>query len=179
MTPIDFGDVDAFTAGAIGQPGERVFYLQARRGASAASVRCEKSQVAVLGQYLEKVLATLPPTPPAGSDDAGGLTEPVNPMFILGEIGVAINTDDDRIVLQLEEIREVPDDDEVTAAGDDDEDEDDEDEDDRSALRVSLTREQASAFCRHAAAVVAAGRPACRWCGRPMDRDGHLCPAMN
>jgi uncharacterized repeat protein (TIGR03847 family) len=176
MTPIDFGDVDAFTAGAIGQPGERVFYLQARRGASAASVRCEKSQVAVLGQYLEKVLATLPPTPAPGADDTVGLSEPVNPMFILGEIGVAIDTDDDRIVLQLEEIREVPDDDDAAAASDE---EDDDDEDDRAALRVSLTREQASAFCRHAAAVVAAGRPACRWCGRPMDRDGHPCPAMN
>jgi hypothetical protein len=26
---------------------------------------------------------------------------------------------------------------------------------------------------------VAAGRPNCRWCGFPIDPDGHPCPRMN
>jgi uncharacterized repeat protein (TIGR03847 family) len=174
MNPIEFGDVDVFTAGAVGQPGRRVFYLQARRGDSAASVRCEKQQVALLGQYLTKVLADLPPTSPRAEETGLELHEPLDAMFVLGPIGVAIDPDDDRIVLQLVEMRA------------DDEDEDDEDDveldlepDDRSALRVSLTRDQAMAFCKHAADVVAAGRPACRWCSRPVDADGHLCPTMN
>jgi hypothetical protein len=27
--------------------------------------------------------------------------------------------------------------------------------------------------------VVEAGRPNCRWCGLPMNIDGHPCPRMN
>jgi uncharacterized repeat protein (TIGR03847 family) len=42
-----------------------------------------------------------------------------------------------------------------------------------------LSRGQARAFARHAERVVAAGRPACRFCGGPIDPDGHACPRMN
>ena len=34
-------------------------------------------------------------------------------------------------------------------------------------------------FCDHADDVVGAGRPPCRFCGLPMDPDGHTCPRMN
>jgi uncharacterized repeat protein (TIGR03847 family) len=32
---------------------------------------------------------------------------------------------------------------------------------------------------RHATRVVAAGRPICPVCGRPMDPSGHFCPRNN
>jgi len=44
---------------------------------------------------------------------------------------------------------------------------------------VFLTRNQAHAFCNHAEAIVAAGRPACIWCANPINPDGHLCVRMN
>ena len=46
-------------------------------------------------------------------------------------------------------------------------------------MRLFLTRSQARGFCDHAGEVVAAGRPACVFCGRPKDPDGHICPRMN
>jgi uncharacterized repeat protein (TIGR03847 family) len=35
------------------------------------------------------------------------------------------------------------------------------------------------ALARHAAAIVAAGRPICVLCGRPIDPEGHFCPKRN
>jgi uncharacterized repeat protein (TIGR03847 family) len=38
---------------------------------------------------------------------------------------------------------------------------------------------QAVAFIEVAEAAVAAGRPSCLFCGRPIDPNGHMCPRMN
>jgi hypothetical protein len=35
------------------------------------------------------------------------------------------------------------------------------------------------ALARHGATVAARGRPKCRYCGNPIDPQGHMCPAMN
>jgi hypothetical protein len=35
------------------------------------------------------------------------------------------------------------------------------------------------ALARHGAAVAERGRPKCRYCGNPIDPQGHMCPAMN
>ena len=39
-------DVDTFTAGTVGEPGQRTFFLQVVAGADGVSVKCEKQQVA-------------------------------------------------------------------------------------------------------------------------------------
>src|SRR6266540_3052373 len=44
---------------------------------------------------------------------------------------------------------------------------------------VSITEEQARAFARRAVALVAAGRPSCPFCGRPIDPQGHICARAN
>ena len=41
------------------------------------------------------------------------------------------------------------------------------------------TREQMLSLSRHGALVCEQGRPACEFCGNPMDPEGHWCPAMN
>ena len=51
---------DHFTAGAVGAPGQRVFYLQAREAGTLVTLKCEKEQVAALGEYLGGLLARLP-----------------------------------------------------------------------------------------------------------------------
>jgi len=45
-----FENPDRFVAGAIGQPGSRIFYLQAREGGRITSVALEKVQVALLAE---------------------------------------------------------------------------------------------------------------------------------
>jgi uncharacterized repeat protein (TIGR03847 family) len=167
----EFEEVDAFTTGAIGRPGERTFYLQARHGRRRVAVKCEKQQVAAIVQYLRRVLNDLPPAEDRPMPGALELVEPVEQVFVLGPIGLGYDRSSDRLVVQLEEL----------ALADDDADED-EAADDEAAdghIRVYMTRGQAASFCDHAERVVAAGRPDCQWCGHPIDPDGHPCPRMN
>ena len=52
--PIEFDPVDAIGAGAFGQPGERTFVIQARKGSAMLSVLVEKEQVALLAAEAER-----------------------------------------------------------------------------------------------------------------------------
>jgi uncharacterized repeat protein (TIGR03847 family) len=171
---IDLGDVDAFTTGTQGRPGQRTFFLQARVDGRVISIKLEKQQAEALGVYLRRALVDLPSPSERPLSSAMELREPVEALFVLGAIGVAFETDRDRFVLQL---------DELVVSDEDDDDTDDAgdpvDEVEGRRVRLRVTRGQVAAFCDHTAEVVASGRPSCRFCGRPMDPDGHPCPRMN
>ncbi|MEX0846553.1 MAG: DUF3090 domain-containing protein [Ilumatobacteraceae bacterium] len=165
----DFDDVDSFTVGAIGQPGQRTFLLQARRGRERVTVKCEKQQAAAIADYLRKVLNDLPPAEDRPMPSSLELAAPLDAAFILGPVGLGYERANDRVLVQLDEI----------VAVDEDGEPDPEALEDRSRVRVLLTRGQVEAFCEQADQLVAAGRPPCRWCSLPIDPDGHLCPRMN
>jgi uncharacterized repeat protein (TIGR03847 family) len=193
----DLGAVDAFTAGTVGVPGQRVFYLQARGDGQVVTVKCEKQQVAALGQYLERLLQDLPAPADGPLPTALELLDPVEPAFVAGQLAVASEADADRFVVVVDELDQEASDDADDDEAADDEDADDEDAEDESSsdagpdpidwlvtfdrgrLRVELSRGQALAFATRAVELVAAGRPTCRFCGLPMDPDGHPCPRMN
>ncbi len=164
----DFEEVDAFTVGAVGQPGARTFFLQARRGTVRVTVKCEKQQASAIADYLRRVLNDLPDPTEKPVPGAMELATPVDAVFVLGPVGLGYDRTTDRVLVQLEEVMEV-----------DEEGEPLDDDEDRGHLRVFLTRSQAAAFCEHTDAVVSAGRPACRWCTQPMNPEGHACPRMN
>lgn len=165
---LDLGDVDTFTTGAVGRPGQRTFFLQARGDGRRVSIKCEKQQAAAIAQYLRRILNDLPPAADRPLPSSLELALPIEPAFTLGPIGLGYDPQADRIVLQLDEL--VP----VDLA-----DEDDEVDVERSRVRLHLSRGQALAFCEQAEAVVAAGRPSCIFCGHPIDPEGHACPRMN
>jgi uncharacterized repeat protein (TIGR03847 family) len=160
MSTFDLREPDRFTAGAVGQPGARVFFLQAVEGTQVVSLRLEKQQVGALGQYLQGVLNDLPVVPVTERPADMDLVEPVVAEWVVGTLGVAYDTEADRIVLQADELV-------------------DEDEEDGGLARFHLTRAQVVAFCEHAETLGAAGRPPCPICGQPMDPDGHVCPRSN
>ena len=169
--PDDPDDVDVFTTGAVGEPGARTFFLQARGASTAVTVKCEKQQVEALATYLGQLLTDLPAPTDTPSEATLELEDDdeLDASFVLGSIGVAWDEPADRVVLALEEL--VP----TDAEGNPDPVADEH----KVVLQVRLTRGQALAFSRHGLAIVAAGRPACRYCGLPRDRDGHICPRMN
>ncbi len=179
----EFAKPDLFTAGAIGPPGQRVFYLQAREGAQLVTLKCEKEQVGALGEYLGRLLERLG-SPPGGSQDLA-LHEPVNAAWVVGSIAVAYDEDADRVVLVLEELAdpEEPEADatEGEAAGTAEPPAADAGESESAGAsgRIRLTRAQAAAFVERARALVRAGRPSCRLCGRPMNPGGHRCARTN
>jgi uncharacterized repeat protein (TIGR03847 family) len=164
----EFDEVDSFSATAIGEPGSRVFYLQARAGPQRVTVKCEKQQVTAISQYLRRVLSDLPPVEDRPLPSPAELGDPDEQAFVLGPIGLGYDRGNDRVLVQLEEL-----------APDADDESDEDSSQDRGHVRLYVTRGQAAAFCDHADEVVAAGRPLCMWCGFPIDPDGHPCPRMN
>jgi uncharacterized repeat protein (TIGR03847 family) len=162
----EFDEVNAFTVGTVGRPGERTFLLQARVDDQRVTVKCEKQQTAAIVQYLRKVLADLPPAEDRPMPGALELRDPLDPVFVLGPIGLGYDRSNDRVLVQLEEVGEVDEDGELV-------------DDDRGHVRLYLSRGQAAAFCDHADRIVEAGRPPCQWCSFPIDPDGHPCPRMN
>ena len=162
----EFDEVDKFTVGTVGEPGARTFFLQIRADDTRIAVKCEKQQAAAIAQYLAKVLSDLPPAEDRPMPGAMELTEPIEPVFVLGPIGLGYDRSNDKVLLQLEEVGEVDEEGEPV-------------DDDRGHVRIYITRGQAAAFATHASQVIESGRPDCTWCGDPVDPDGHACPRMN
>jgi uncharacterized repeat protein (TIGR03847 family) len=182
-----FDPPDRFVAGAIGEPGDRAFFLQAREGRRVVSVALEKVQVAVLAERLGALLEELgrrgvpeveapEPDPEIdlaeAADDTGGLDEPLNEAFRAGSLTLGWDGGAGRVLVEARAQ------DEDGEAIDPDED-DDEDEEGPDLLRVRMTAAAARGFVARAARVVAAGRPPCPLCGAPLDPLGHICPRRN
>ncbi len=181
-TSFGFDEPDHFTAGAVGEPGHRVFFLQASQSGSVATLRLEKQQVAALAEYLAGILADLPDAEATGVE--ADLIEPAIEEWVVGALAVAYEEASDRILLVAEELL-IPVD---TDEGDRDDLFEPDDpsgapdahgDDDSATARFRLTRAQVAGFIATAAALVLSGRPICPLCARPIDPDGHACPRLN
>jgi uncharacterized repeat protein (TIGR03847 family) len=184
-----FDPPERFVAGTVGEPGTRTFYLQARSGRRVTSVALEKQQVAVLAERLDALLdevlrlsggaPSVPAVAPPELDDVDPLEQPIVEEFRVGTMALAWDGADERVVVEAQ--AQTPEDEEPPdppIAGDDVEDGEAEVEG-PDLLRVRLSGAQARAFAKRAMAVVAAGRPACPFCGLPLDPAGHICPRQN
>ena len=182
---IELDPVDRITAGAVGPPGERAFYLQGRQADRLVTVLVEKQQVELLSASLVEILArTGKETGEGPGEEEMDLEDPLLPEWRAGRLSIGYDEARDLVLLECEEYVEGSED-------EDDEDEDDEDEDDEDdedgelegpepgRIRFWASRDQALALARHGAAVAAAGRPRCELCGNPIGPEGHVCPALN
>ncbi|MBC8195656.1 MAG: DUF3090 family protein [Acidimicrobiia bacterium] len=165
---IDWDDTDGFTNGTVGPAGRRVFFIQAHRKGEVVSLKLEKQQMAGLAEFLDKMLADLPPVshPSLHTDDhpahdAPAFEAPEEADWVVGSLGVTYQQSTDRLVLIAEELIR--------------------DEDLKPAqARFPLRREQIASFVESARALVAAGRPPCEWCGAPLEPEsGGWCPCAN
>ena len=169
----DLDPVTRLAAGAVGEPGQRTFYLQARSQDQVVTLLVEKEQVRALAVSIEQMLAALPeplePELDVAVSDAD-IQEPLIPEWRVGPMALQYDEARDRMVLIASEA--LPVDEENPEPQPDD-------APDAATARFVATRAQVRALAEHAAGVVEAGRPRCRFCGFPMDAEGHVCPAMN
>lgn len=162
-----------FTAGTVGRPGERTFFVQGAEASVTVTLKLEKTQVAALAQYMAELLADLPPVLDAELPVDLDLVEPAIAEWVVGTIGVAVDEGRDRLIVSFQELR--PQD-----LEEDEDDDDPTDEDPDAGLATfTITRPQAMGFVRRAAELVSSGRPPCTLCGRPLDPDGHVCIKTN
>lgn len=166
---IDLDPVTHLTTDAIGQPGQRVFYLQAWQDERVVTLLIEKIQIQSLamglGDFLREVNERYPGLPDASDEyeeTRMRIQPPVDPIFRIGEIGLGYDADRDLICLIAREI----------LSGD-------QQPDDASVARFWATRSQMLAMARWGQDVASHGRPICPQCGEPMDPAGHFCPKKN
>ncbi len=175
MTVVELDPADRITADAVGPPGERVFYVQARQDSELVTVIVEKQQVQLLASSILEVLSRVDRETGVGPDEEEmGLEEPIEPLWHGGRLSIGYQEERDLLLLEIEEL--VPE----TAEGEPNE-ETVEGEPGREPdhVRVWATREQMLSFSRHGTLVCDRGRPACEFCGQPLDPGGHACPATN
>jgi uncharacterized repeat protein (TIGR03847 family) len=166
---LDFNPVTHLTTGAIGPPGQRVFYLQARAGGELVTLIVEKVQIQSLAVGLEQFLVELARQFPDLAEASAAydvlameLEQPVDPVFRVGQIGLGYDEATDRVVVVAREL---------TPEGSDPEQ--------ASVARLWCTRDQLRAMCQWGLDVASRGRPICGNCGEPMDPEGHFCPKSN
>lgn len=166
MTPsFELDAPDHFTVGAVGPPGERVFYLQAREAGAVVTLKVEKEQVRSLGEYLAGILEKIgTPVTPAPEQP---LLEPITPAWPVASFGLGYDETRDRLVILANALREEAEGEEEGA------------EEEPATARFAVTRAQANAFIERVRALMKAGRPTCPMCGGPIDPGGHVCPRAN
>lgn len=162
----EFDPVDWISAGAVGEPGARTFYLQARKGSDYVALVLEKGQVAALAQLAQQLLEStgVTVTPDDLDERVQRLVEPIMPVWRAGAISLGSDEAGERFLMQAEEL--VADEDAAEGGG---------------VARFWMDREDLVALAAHAAYAVSAGaRERCRFCSRPIDPVlGHVCPATN
>ena len=161
MALSELGPAERFAAGAIGEPGDRRFYLHVIAGGEQHYLLAEKEQIRALAaqgletlddhgissdpEAVERIAAQL------GFDDPGDGNE----RFRVGSVSIGLG----RSELLTVEIEAV---------------------DEEDAISFVIAPEQFRAMARVALDVVDAGRPMCPWCRLPMrEPEAHECPARN
>ena len=102
---IELDSVDHLTADAVGEPGDRVFYLQGRKGDRLVTLLVEKQQVQLLAASIVEILARVGKETGQGpAEDSMRLEEPVVPEWRAGRLSIGYREDRDLLMLEAEEV---------------------------------------------------------------------------
>lgn len=166
---IELRPVNHITTDAIGQPGQRVFYLQAWQNERTVTLIVEKLQIQSLAVGVEQFLSEVREKFPHLDEPSADYTEdnmhihpPVEPLFRVGELGLGYDADSDLVVIVAREILA-----------------EDQEPEDGSVVRFWCTRAQIRALARWGVEISHRGRPICPQCSEPMEPEGHFCPKKN
>lgn len=158
-------DPSILTAGDEGVPGQRTFYIIVGKDRIWVRMWLEKEQLRALGIAIEQVLTELRQYGSAigeaeeSAAETASLPEPPAAEFRVGAISLAYDQAQTLMILLIH-------DEETDPQG-------------PPTFACQATVSQANALSQRIAKVVAAGRPVCPLCGRPIDASGHRCPRSN
>ena len=162
MAIFELDPVDQIAIAAVGQPGQRQFFLLASGSGRMLTLTCEKSQIQALIARLHLLIETQGIDAGAANTSDPGL-QPGDPEWQVAELGLGYHEARKMFVLVASQ----------GAAGDEAA------TDDVPSVRFWLSHQQVVAFSKQAETVLTAGRPLCPRCGLPMDPAGHPCPVLN
>ena len=164
---------DRVIVGAVGEPGSRTFYLQARAGKRIVSVALEKEQSALLAEKMEEILdelmdqqgnpVSVPAETPIELVDNDPLEQPVDAEFRIGVMSLGWDPSTAQVVIEAYPLVLV----EEGAI-------DQVETEPAEMLLVRIPVGTARAFAKRTLEVVGSGRPICSVCGTPIDPDGHV-----
>lgn len=153
--------VEVLLAAAVGEPGQRHFFLLARQGAEAMTLACEKFHLqGLLARARQLLEAQEVPTETTLAPGQAGSPPVGEPDWAIGELGLGYHESKRKFVIVAREMATEEDSEPATA-------------------RLWVSPDQVRAFADQADAVLAGGRPICSHCGLPIDPSGHPCPAAN
>ncbi len=150
MAIYELDPVDRIEVAAVGDPGQRRFFLLATGSGRSLTLGCEKSQVQALILRLHQMLETQQIEAPEDERPAASASPEPGDLFVLVASQAAVGEST-----------------EATEAVD------------APSVRFWLSHDQVLAFSKQAESVLSAGRKLCPRCGLPMDASGHPCPVMN
>jgi uncharacterized repeat protein (TIGR03847 family) len=156
--------VDRIAVAAIGQPGQRQFFLLASGSGRQLTLTCEKSQIQALIVRLNQMMEAQGIAAAENARATSGMS-PGEPEWQVGEMGLGYHEARRMFVLVASQ----------AAASEESSAVDDE----TPSVRFWLSHEQVVAFSKQAETVLTAGRALCPRCGLPMDPAGHPCPVSN
>ena len=168
---LDLNPLQHITVDAIGQPGQRVFYIQGWRETDPRPVTIiiEKVQLQSLAQGVDQLLSELSHqkpdliVPAVDIDpEKMRITPPVDPLFRAGELGLGFDSDHNLIVVMAREV--------IMEDGDPDK---------AAEVRFWCTLAQIRRLADWGKQVISRGRLLCPQCGQPMEPEGHFCPKKN
>jgi uncharacterized repeat protein (TIGR03847 family) len=161
--------VKKITTDAIGEPGNRVFYLQAQSDNQVVTLIIEKQQVQSLAIGVEQFLLDLQNRHPNLTqatfdykENEMHIEKPFEPVFRIGQLGLGYDEETDLLILVAHESQSS-----------------EEAESEGSVARFWCTRSQIRTMCHWGLELASRGRPICGNCGQPIDKDGHFCPKSN
>jgi uncharacterized repeat protein (TIGR03847 family) len=161
MAIFELDPVDQIAVAAVGEPGQRQFFLLASGSGRTLTLACEKSQIQALVVRLQQMMVAQGIE--GGEPAADASLEPGEPEWRVGEMGLGYHEDRRMFVLVASE----------GAAGEEGAG------DDAPSVRFWLSPNQVASLSKQAESVLVAGRPLCPRCGLPMDPAGHPCPVKN
>lgn len=170
---IDLNPITHITVDAIGQPGERVFYLQGKSPDQVITLLVEKFQIQTLALAIENLMSELREKAPEITDASPDFDEeemtlepPMDPLFRVGELSLGYDPEQDLMILIAKEVS--PD-----FSGEDEED------DTLSEVRFWCTRSQIWSMGRWGIELASRGRPVWPSTGEPILPLGDFSPKNN